>query len=85
MSVDRSKRYRVKSWNCAVAVRVTGCGRNWDDEWEEWVDDENWARVVMVGDDAHHFVEADDLEELDELAYCAECGQIGCGHDGRER
>jgi hypothetical protein len=22
---------------------------------------------------------------LDELDYCLGCGQVGCGHDGRER
>lgn len=41
--------------------------------------------VVMIGDDAHHVVDPDDLVHLDEDDYCHECGQIGCGHDGRDR
>lgn len=43
------------------------------------------VRAVMVGDDREHLVDPDDLIELDEDAYCAECGQIGCTHDGRDR
>lgn len=41
--------------------------------------------VVMVGDDKRHKVDSDDLILLDELAYCLECGQVGCQQDGRER
>jgi hypothetical protein len=26
-----------------------------------------------------------DLIPLDDLDYCAECGQVGCCHDGRDR
>ena len=40
---------------------------------------------VMVGDDAPHVVDPGDLTQLGELDYCAECGQVGCCHDGRER
>ena len=41
--------------------------------------------VVMVGDDRVHEVDPDDLIVIDDLDYCAECGQIGCQHDGRDR
>lgn len=45
-----------------------------------------WMHVRMVGDDALHKEDRDDYTELlGELDYCAECGQVGCGHDGRDR
>lgn len=40
---------------------------------------------VMVGDDRPFLYAPADLTEIGELEYCAECGQIGCRHDGRER
>jgi len=56
------------------------------DEGEEIDDTEcGDVLVVMVGDDAKHRVSVDDLIPLDDLDYCAECGQIGCGHDGKDR
>jgi len=69
------------------------CTDDEGNEWEEdsgdgeWVDDLDCGqvRVVMVGDDYKHTVDIDDLEKIDDLDYCAECGQIGCCHDGRER
>lgn len=47
----------------------------------EWVDDleSNMARVIMVGDDRIHEVDADELTELADDEYCSGCGQIGCG------
>ena len=41
--------------------------------------------MVAVGDDYKHRVDPEDVEEIDELDYCAECGQIGCCCDGRDR
>jgi hypothetical protein len=43
------------------------------------------VRAVMVGDDYVHSVDVDDLTVIGDLDYCAECGQIGCTHDGRDR
>lgn len=40
---------------------------------------------VMVGDDRHWSFDPDDVAPLDDDDYCHECGQIGCGHDGRDR
>jgi hypothetical protein len=37
--------------------------------------------VVMIGDDAHHAVDADDLAPLSREDYCGECGQVGCHCD----
>lgn len=47
--------------------------------------DRDRVRAVMVGDDRVHEVEVADLTELGEFDYCAECGQVGCTHDGRGR
>jgi len=40
---------------------------------------------VMVGDDRRFTFDPTEVTPLDDLDYCAECGQIGCTHDGRER
>ena len=41
--------------------------------------------AVMVGDDHKWSVDKSDLIEINEDDYCAECGQIGCCGDGRDR
>ena len=56
----------------------------YSDESEE-VDNTDYVMAVMVGDNKRHKVDVDDLTKLDDLDYCASCGQIGCTHDGRER
>ena len=40
---------------------------------------------VMVGDDRRFVFDAEEIAPLDDLAYCASCGQVGCTHDGRDR
>lgn len=78
--------YSVKGYS-GIAFRVYG----WETEPDEdthWSGCENrTGRViaVMIGDDRRHSVDPDDLTPLDDLAYCLECGQVGCGHDGRDR
>lgn len=54
------------------------------DEFDE-VEDRQWVRAVMVGDDTVHIVEVDDLTVIGEDDYCSECGQVGCTADGRDR
>lgn len=70
-----------------IAFRVLG----WETEPDE---DTEWSGyevrtgnvvAVMIGDDYHHIVDQDDITPLDRAAYCGECGQIGCGHDGYDR
>jgi hypothetical protein len=41
--------------------------------------DTSMVIAVMVGDDREHVVDVDDLTPLEEDAYCAGCGQLGCG------
>lgn len=79
--------YTVRGWGQGIAFYVLG----WEtkpDEDTEWSGMENRTGrllMVMVGDDARHSVDPDDVTALDEDAYCHECGQVGCTHDGRER
>ena len=56
-----------------------------DTEWDGI--EKRTGRVVctMVGDDAPWTFEPDELTPLGDLDYCLECGQVGCGHDGRDR
>lgn len=77
-------------WEPCTALVIDDDGEEHEEETDEgdWVEqDESCGRVivVMVGDDARHEVDVDDLTVLDPLAYCESCGQLGCAHDGRER
>lgn len=49
-----------------------------DSDESEEEEDTDRAVVVMIGDDRHHTVDAEDLTELAEDAYCPGCGQTGC-------
>ena len=70
-----------------VAWRVLG----WEtapDEDTCWTGlEQRTERVVamMIGDDSPFLFEPDELAPLEREAYCGECGQIGCCHDGLER
>jgi hypothetical protein len=39
--------------------------------------------AIMVGDDHEWHLDVADITLLDRDEFCGECGQIGCGHDGR--
>ncbi|HVP70193.1 MAG TPA: hypothetical protein VMS45_02640 [Gemmatimonadaceae bacterium] len=56
-----------------------------DTHWTGYEVDTGRVVMVMVGDDRRHSIDPDDCTALGDLDYCAECGQIGCEHDGRER
>jgi len=56
-----------------------------DTEWSGYEARTGRVVVVMVGDDRRHVVDEADLAPLDRAAYCGECGQVGCGHDGLDR
>lgn len=85
--IDTEKHYKVEgyggvAWYSVGPVMI----RDEDYEWtgiEEPHD--SLVKMVMVGDDEIHEIDQADLIEIDELDYCASCGQIGCTHDGRER
>ena len=98
MGIDMSAHYTVSGYR-GIAFRITGYAKVWetatvinDDgtleaiEGEgEWVDDTDSLVMVMIGDDRKHYVSPDDITLLPEGDYCAECGQVGCTHDGRDR
>jgi hypothetical protein len=75
----------VDSWGKGIAFYALG----WETEPDEdthWSGIENRTGrvvVVMVGDDRHFAEDPEDLTPLDREAYCGECGQVGCAHDGR--
>ena len=78
--------YRVAGFS-GVACSVLG----WetepteDTEWDGIEERTGRVVVVMVGDDARHVVDEDDIAPLDRAAYCGACGQMGCTHDGYDR
>ncbi len=47
--------------------------------------DHDHVRAVMVGDDRVFTFGRDEVTAIDDDSYCAECGQIGCAADGRDR
>ena len=51
----------------------------------EWVNNPDRVLMVMVGDDHKWEVDPEDCTEIDEMAYCHVCGQMGCTADGRDR
>jgi len=84
MTLDKSKSYRV-TYYPGLAFRFVGWDLKYDSSEGEWVENTSRALMVAVGDDYKHRVDPEDVEEIDELDYCAECGQIGCCCDGRDR
>lgn len=82
-------------WPDAVRVRgfsgVACWVRGWqtepdeDTEWSGIEERTGMLVVTMVGDDAHHLVDPEDIEPLAREDYCGVCGQIGCAHDGLDR
>lgn len=79
--------YSVSGWGKGIAWYVLG----WETEPDE---DTEWSGYevrtgnlicVMVGDDRHFAIDPDDVTPLAREEYCAECGQVGCCHDGLDR
>lgn len=56
-----------------------------DTEWTGIMVRTGQVVAVMVGDDRRFVEDAAYFMRLDDLDYCAVCGQVGCTHDGRER
>lgn len=78
--------YQVRGFSgVACYVRGWHVEPDEDTEWTGQMARTGFLVVTMVGDDARHLVNPGDVTPLDSLAYCGECGQIGCTHDGRER
>jgi hypothetical protein len=88
MTLDLDSRYTVDGFSDGIAFYLLGPVMTRDEDYY-WTGieeaHETLVRVVMVGDDRVFEVDRDDLTKLGELDYCAECGQVGCTADGRER
>jgi hypothetical protein len=81
-----SDAYAVRGY-AGIACYVRGWETEPDDD-TEWSGYENRTGrliVTMIGDDRRFAVDPEDVTPLDELAYCHNCGQVGCGHDGIDR
>jgi hypothetical protein len=79
--------YTVRGWGQGIAFYVLGWQTEPDED-TEWSGQENRTGqiiVVMIGDDAKHVVDPEDVTPIDRESYCGECGQIGCTHDGLDR
>jgi hypothetical protein len=74
--------YSVRGWR-GVAFHVLGweVKSTEDTEWTGIKERTGKVIAVMVGDDAYHKVDPDDLTRLKRSEYCGSCGQIGCGCD----
>ena len=79
--------YTIDGWAAGIAWTILG----WETQPDE---DTHWSgyeartgKLVarMIGDDKHFAFDPDDVTALDREAYCGECGQIGCAHDGLDR
>lgn len=56
-----------------------------DTEWTGIEERTGQVIAIMVGDDHRHVVDPNDLTPIAREAYCGECGQVGCSHDGLDR
>ena len=78
--------YTAHGWR-GIAWRVLGweTAPTEDTKWDGI--EERTGRVVarMVGDDRDFTFDPEELTAIPDEAYCAECGQIGCTADGRDR
>lgn len=83
-TIDMDARYSVAGYE-GIAFYLRGFVTTYDPDEDDTFEDPDWVRAVMVGDNREHVIETADLTPISDDDYCAECGQIGCTHDGRER
>ncbi len=78
--------YKVRQYP-GVAFYVCGWETEPDADTEWSGIEERTGRViaVMIGDDRKHSLDESDVTPIAREAYCGQCGQIGCGHDGLDR
>ena len=83
---DFDATYTVDGYR-GVAFRATGFEEvaYEDTEWTGMLVKTGKVVAHMVGDDRDFTFDVDEMTALDELDYCAECGQVGCTADGRDR
>ena len=91
---ETDDRFTVDGWSAGIAWYCAGAEMvdEYDEETGENVTEWSGYQVptgrvlmVMIGDDRTFPTDPEDVTLLPELDYCAQCGQVGCSHDGRER
>jgi hypothetical protein len=80
---DFSQRYTVDGYP-GIAWRAVRHDGVWNCLDEEFNEDADSVVCIMVGDDREFSFSVDELSPLTDDEFCHECGQVGCGHDGRE-
>jgi len=56
-----------------------------DTEWSGIEERTGQLVCMMIGDDRLFSFDPEEVHPLEREAYCGQCGQIGCGHDGLDR
>jgi len=56
-----------------------------DTEWSGYEVRTGLVMCCMIGDDHLFYCDPEELTPLPREAYCGECGQVGCTHDGYDR
>ena len=81
-TLDMDAHYRVDGWGRGIAFYLLGYVTERDEDYD-WTgletEGRSRVRAVMVGDDAVHIVDVEDLHVIPEDGFCRGCGQIGCG------
>ena len=83
--------FPAEAYTCRSYPGVACYVLGWETEPDEdtaWTGYENRTGsvvLVMVGDDHHFTADPEDVTPLDRSAYCGQCGQVGCSHDGYDR
>jgi hypothetical protein len=92
-----AEQWDAAGWDLDAAYAVSGdAGMSWrivgpeiepdgDTEWSGYERATGRVCMVMIGDDAVFTFDPAEVRAIDDLAYCASCGQIGCTADGRDR
>ncbi len=79
--------YKIKDDYDGIAWHILGWQTepNEDTEWTGMEDRTGQVVCIMIGDDRKFTFDPEDVIPIDREAYCSECGQIGCCHDGYDR
>jgi hypothetical protein len=79
--LDLDTAYRVEGWGSGIAWHCLGYVmiRDEDYEWSGYeYPNEEWVRMVMIGDDRVFEIELSEITPISDDEYCPGCGQIGC-------
>ena len=82
----KARAYTVNG-HAGIAFHVLGWETEPDEDthWSGYENRTGQLVAIMAGDDRHWSFDESDVTPLEREAYCGECGQIGCSHDGLDR